>query len=94
MSSDPAGGRYHLLMVEEMENGNLEVLTRRNGSSGTSYSRREINCSAPRSYRYLGDGDTRTEAEADAPNPGDMSELVSGSISSDVAEYVCRLDRP
>lgn len=87
--SDPARASYYLLGWQEMPNGNREALTRRDGRSGTSYARREINCRA-NTFRYLGEGDTRAEAEADAPNRGRMAELVPGSISSEVSEFVCR----
>lgn len=87
VTSDSAN--YYLLRWEGMPNGNREALTRRDGRSGTSYARREINCRA-KAFRYLGEGDTRAEAEADAPNRGPMAELVPGSISSEVSEFVCR----
>ena len=88
VEGDPAGAKYQLLRWTEMPNGNREALTRRDGTSGTSYARREIDC-ASRRFRYLGEGDTRREAEADAPNLGEMAELVPGSISSEVADFVC-----
>lgn len=87
VTSDP-GATYHLLRWSTMPGGNREALTRRDGRSGTSYARREIDCEA-RTFRYLGEGDTRAEAEVDAPNPGGMGELVPPSISAQVADYVC-----
>lgn len=89
VTSDPAGATYYLLDWSEQPDGNRVALTRREGRSGTSFARREINCEA-RTFRYLGEGETRTEAEADSPNRGDMAELVPGSISSEVADYVCQ----
>lgn len=88
VAGDPAGASYQLIRWSEMPNGHREALTRRDGSSGTSYARREIDC-AGRRFRYLGEGDTRQEAEGDSPNPGELAELVSGSISSEVADFVC-----
>ena len=41
--SDP-NARYWLLSVDKMANGNVEVLSRRQGSSGISLARREIDC--------------------------------------------------
>jgi hypothetical protein len=87
VTSDP-GATYHLLRWSMMPNGNREALTRRDGPSGTSYARREIDCEA-RTFRYLGEGETQAEAEADAPNPGRMGELIPPSISAQVADYVC-----
>jgi hypothetical protein len=89
VTSDPGSATYYLIRWSTKSNGNREALTRREGRSGTSYARREIDCAA-RTFRYLGEGDTRAEAEADAPDPGNMGELVPGSISTEVADFVCR----
>jgi hypothetical protein len=86
--SDP-NARFRILSVNRLSNGNIEVLNRRDGPSGTSYSRREISCSAY-TYRYLGEGDTLEEAKADSPNPGSMAPLTGTSASSDVADAACR----
>jgi hypothetical protein len=85
---DPAHASYQLVRWSEMPNGHRESFTHRDGTSGTSYARREIDCSK-RQFRYLGEGDTRQEAEEDLSNPGKMAELVPGSISSEVADFVC-----
>lgn len=74
--------------IEKRSNGNLGVVSQRDGASGRSFARREIDCSAY-TYRYLGEGDTETEAAADNPNMGDMSELTGTSASSDVANAAC-----
>jgi hypothetical protein len=79
---------YQLVSWSELPNGHREALTRRDGSSGTSYARREIDCARKR-FRYLGEGDTRQEAEAKTQDLGKMAELVPGSISSEVSEFVC-----
>jgi hypothetical protein len=82
------------LRARALPSGNLEVLTRRDGRSGTSFSRREIDCTAG-TFRYLGEGDTREQAEEDAPNSGGMTPLTERSISSETAIYVCaREGRP
>jgi len=86
--SDP-GATYLLLRWSRLPNGNLEAVTRRDGRSGTSFARREIDCDAM-TFRYLGEGDTLEQALADSPNPGQMSELTSQSISTYVSEFVCR----
>jgi hypothetical protein len=86
--SDP-GATYRLLRWSRLPNGNLEAVTRRDGSSGTSFARREIDCRAM-TFRYLGEGDTLEQALADSPNPGQMGELTSQSISTYVSEFVCR----
>lgn len=89
IEGDPGRATYQLVTWSEMPNGHREALTRRDGQSGTSYSRREIDCEGRR-FRYLGEGDTRAEAEEDAPNRGEMGELVPGSISTEVSEFVCQ----
>lgn len=75
-----------------MANGNLEVVTRRDGPSGTSFARREIDCNAM-TFRYLGEGDTREELTKEGYNVGKMSELTEGSISTEVSNYACRKAR-
>jgi hypothetical protein len=86
--SDP-GATYRLISRSRLRNGNLEAVTRRDGRSGTSFTRREIDCGAM-TFRYLGEGDTLAQALADGPNPGEMAELTTESISTYVSEFVCR----
>lgn len=66
----------------------VEILTRREGRSGTSYSITEYDCTR-RMYRYLGDGDTLEAAKAKDVAPGPMGPLVSESIATYVAYYAC-----
>src|SRR3546814_18366511 len=82
-ASDPKVSN-RIVKISKMPNGHLEVTNRRDGTSGTSFSRREIDCRSYE-YRYLGEGDTLTEAEEDSSNIGSMSELTGTSASSDVA---------
>jgi hypothetical protein len=89
--SDPRA-RYWLLDWSRMSNGNLEALTRRSGPSGVRYARREIDCGTM-TFRYLGEGDSVAEARQDSPNPGGMGDLVAGSISTEVSQFVCRKAR-
>ena len=86
--SDP-GASYRILNIDPIGSGNLEVLSRRDGPSGTSFARREIDCNSY-TYRYLGEGDTREEAAIDGPNIGAMTELTGTSASSDVANAACK----
>lgn len=85
--SDP-GVTYHLLESSKMPNGNLEIVTRRDGPSGTSFARREVDCDAM-TFRYLGEGDSLAEAQRDSPNIGEMSEAMSTSISGEVSRFAC-----
>ena len=86
--SDPSA-TYHLLRISKLPNGNLQVLTRRVGKSGTSFARREVNCRAM-TFRYLGEGDTLKQALRNAPNRGQMTEAMSTSISGEVSRFACR----
>jgi len=85
--SDPSAS-YHQLSVSKLANGNLQVLTRRVGRSGTSFARREVNCRAM-TFRYLGEGDTLPQALRDTPNRGQMTEAMSTSISGEVSRFAC-----
>jgi hypothetical protein len=86
-ASDP-NARFEILSNKSLPNRNIEVVTKRIGPSGISFSRREISCSNY-SYRYLGEGDTLDEALKNGPNIGEMSALTGTSASSDVANEAC-----
>lgn len=85
--SDPRAS-YVLISNEKLANGNLEVVTQRSGSSGISFARREVNCSSM-TFKYLGEGDTLGEAQADGPNPGQMAEAMPTSISGEISRFAC-----
>jgi len=85
--SDPRA-RY-TLVSQSGSSGGLEVVTRRSGSSGVSYTRRQINC-RQMSFRYLGEGDTLEQAMTSANADRTMGPLVEGSISYHVAVFACR----
>lgn len=85
--ADP-NATYTLLSVKQGKNGRIIAMTRRAGSSGTSYSNREIDCGAQLA-RYIGEGDTREEAEKPASNPGDMAHLVEGSSTHAAVQAAC-----
>ncbi len=85
--SDP-NASYKIVKIDEMSNGNLEVISKRQGPSGISFARREISCSNY-TYRYLGEGNTQAESEEDSSYIGEMSALTGTSASSDVANAAC-----
>jgi hypothetical protein len=64
------------------------IITKRTGSSGTSYSKRLYNC-ANSSVMYLGTGDSMAEMESSKPDPG-MSPIVERSIAYYVGIEACR----
>ena len=80
--------RYFLLGVVPGKRGNIIATTRREGSSGTRFARREINCSA-QTYRYLGEGDNVKQTYRSNYSVGEMSDLVDGSISDVVVKFAC-----
>jgi hypothetical protein len=79
---------YRILKIRRLRSGNLEVLSRRDGPSGTSFARREYNCD-DMTFRYLGEGDTREDAEKDAPNRGSMADLIDGSSAFSIGAAAC-----
>lgn len=81
--------RYEAISVTKRQDGLVEIITRRQGPSGTSFARREVDCRR-RMFRYIGEGDTLEEAQRPAPNPGQMAALVKGSISYEVVQFACR----
>jgi hypothetical protein len=85
--ADP-NATYALLSVTKGKGGNIIAMTRRTGSSGTSYSNREIDCGAQLA-RYIGEGDTRADAEKPLSNPGDMASLVEGSSTWAAVQAAC-----
>ena len=64
------------------------IVTRRTGSSGTTFSRREVDC-ASRTWRSLGTGDTKEQMNAGPADPK-MTELVQGSIADVVLTEACK----
>lgn len=86
-SADPTAA-YSLLSVKPGEGGNIVAMTRRTGSSGTSYSNREIDCRGQLA-RYIGEGDTREEAERPSRNAGEMAPLVEGSSTWAAVQAAC-----
>lgn len=85
IESDPSATYYN---VEFGGSGALRtIVTKREGKSGTSYAKREIDCNA-RTFRYLGEGDTLAEAKRSKGNFS-MAPLTDRSISSYVADQAC-----
>lgn len=85
IESDLSATYYNL---EIGGSGNLRtIVTKREGKSGTSFSKREVNCSN-RTFRYLGDGDSLAAMKASKPSPN-MGPLTARSISSYVADQAC-----
>ena len=84
--SDP-GATYELIEWRRMPNGHRMAMTKRVGPSGTTFTRREIDCQGMR-FRYLGEGDSLEEARLDRPSV-DLGPLTPESISTYVSQHVC-----
>lgn len=85
--SDPSA-TYSVIALKKMGAPMVHITTSRDGRSGKSFSKREVNCKAMR-FRYLGTGDSLKEIRASKPFPN-MGPLVRGSISYYVSQYACR----
>lgn len=81
-----AKAKYFVYDLAKRDDGMVEISTRREGPSGTSYTVRLVQCS-PLRFATLADGETR-EGLVRATSP-DFSELVTGSISDVVSRYAC-----
>lgn len=91
--SDPKAD-YYLLELLPMGN-NLSIVNRREGPSGQSFSKREINCRTTE-FRYLGDGNTIKEMNSPY-NVKSMRKAIKGNINSnisyDILKEVCLLNQ-
>ena len=67
---------------------NRTIVTKRVGSSGTSYSKRIYNCSNS-TVKYLGTGDTLADMARSKPDPR-MAPVVSQSIADYVGRQACK----
>ncbi|OAT21106.1 hypothetical protein M979_0335 [Buttiauxella noackiae ATCC 51607] len=75
-----------------LEKGNLgglrTIVTKRDGSSGTSYSQRAYDCSNGQ-VKYLGTGDSLAEMKASKPDPN-LSPIIEQSIAYYVGKEACK----
>ncbi len=80
--------RLTALEVKSVGPDMVEVMTRRDGKSGTSYVWRRIDCAA-REFQYLGEGTTEQQAKQRNAADTRKTPLSEGSISFYVAAYAC-----
>lgn len=85
--SDPKG-HYTVLGVYKVDYSHVQIDTLREGASGTTYSRRLVDCGQAK-VMYLGTGETLQEMERERPDLG-MAPIESGSIAFYVAQRACR----
>lgn len=84
--SDPAG-RYFLVDLE-YAGTNAVITTRRDGESGSSYSRRFVDCRAG-TGKYVGVSATLAGLDSSTPDPG-MSNTLYESIAYYVSRRACQ----
>ncbi len=82
-----ANARYTILEIGGTH-PNRTIVTRREGSSGVTYSTRLYNCVA-QTTKYLGTGSSIEAMRASRPDPR-MSEIVPRSIAFYVGKEACR----
>lgn len=83
--------KYTVLSVNKSGRNGAIIVTRRVGSSGTSYAKRLVDCKASK-FKYLGSSDTLAGLKKSKPSPR-MSSLINGSISYHVSKFACRAVR-
>lgn len=87
--SDP-GVTYTLIRLEGKK-PNPIITTRRDGPSGTSFSKRLYDCDK-NTFKYLSTGDTTEEMDASAIRRKNdkMTPLTPQSISTYIGEFACK----
>ena len=85
----PSDPKAQFLVLQKGGQGSERtIVTKRVGSSGTSYSKRLYNCKAE-TVKYLGSGDTIAAMNSSKPDPT-MAPIVSGSIAYYVGKEACK----
>jgi hypothetical protein len=80
--------RLLALEVKRVDADTVDVLTRRDAKSGTSFILRRIDCAA-RTFQYLGEGASEQQAREGHAADTRKNRLTEGSISFYVAAYAC-----
>lgn len=87
--SIPSDSNAKFFVLEKIGSGaERTIVTKRVGSSGTSYSKRLYNCT-DRTVKYLGSGSTLAGMNSSQPDPN-MSPIASGSIAYYVGIEACK----
>ncbi|MBI2278187.1 MAG: hypothetical protein HYU74_12605 [Dechloromonas sp.] len=82
-----ASAKYWLMYKDTGKSPIRTIVTRRVGSSGTSWSRRQYNC-ADYTVRYLGTGDTREQMDKSKPDQK-MTNVLPGAIADHIGREAC-----
>jgi hypothetical protein len=80
--------RLMALELKWIGSDTVDVLTRRDAKTGTTYVLRRIDCKA-REFEYLGEGTTEAQAREGHAADTRKDRLTEGSISFYVAAYAC-----
>jgi hypothetical protein len=84
------GAAYYILNVKPGARRHVIATTRRDGPSGTNYTRREYICGA-NAFRYLAEAETKAELDAKPDEEGPFAELVASSSSYLAGQAACKL---
>lgn len=84
--SDPKAEFF--VLEKEGSSAERTIVTKRVGSSGSSYSKRLYNCHN-NTVKYLGSGDSLSAMAASKPDPN-MGPIVRGSIAYYVGREACK----
>jgi hypothetical protein len=80
--------RLTALELKSVGPDTVDIMTRRDGKSGTTYVLRRIDCAA-REFQYLGEGTTEQQAREGHAADTKKNRLTEGSISFYVAAHAC-----
>lgn len=81
--------KYTAMSIDRSRHGMAVIVTRRDGTGGVSFVRRDCSCLVGR-YRILGDGNSICDAMRDQFPGEDYSQLTDGSISTYVCTFACK----
>jgi len=85
IATDPKG--IYVVLEKGGEGNERTILTKREGPSGTTFSKRLYNC-AENTVKYLGTGDTM-EAMAASPADPTMAPITNSSIAYYLGQKAC-----
>lgn len=85
----PTDSKATYTVLDKGSQGSLRTITtKREGSSGVTFSQRIYNCEA-NEVKYLGSGESLEEMKRSKADPG-MSPIVSGSIAYYLGREACK----
>lgn len=84
--SDPTGS--YKIISKSRENGQAIIVTKRTGTSGTTWSQRAYDCTH-NTVMYIGSGETYAGMKSSSPDAA-MAPVTAGSIADYVGREACR----